>query len=122
MGARPEAAVNDGWSNAVATAADVLGEMLIALAEGEAEHTHEDIAAAVLTAGLSALVMDGPTPERVEEVASVLYGKLHDGGGDGWASLSAPERGFWFDLASAAIRAGDDALLKTAGLPPGTIA
>ena len=114
--------MNDGWPSAVETAADVLGDMLIALAEGEAEHTHEDIAAAVLTAGLTALVMDGPKAERLEEVAAVLYGKLHDGGGDGWASLSEPERGFWFDLASAAIRAADSALLTAAGLPPKTIA
>ncbi len=114
--------MTDSWPVAVETAADVLGEMLIALAEGEAEHTHEDIAAAVLTAGLTTLLTDEPSPERLEEVAGVLYGKLHDGGGEAWASLDAPERGFWLDLAAAAIRAADSALHTAAGQqPPRTI-
>lgn len=114
------AAVTDGWLGAVETAADVLGEMLIALAEGEAGHTHEDIAAAVLTAGLTTLLSDEPAADRLDHVAAVLYGKLHDGADEAWGSLSEIERGFWLDLAGAAIRSADSALLATAGLAPGT--
>lgn len=110
--------MTDGWLSAVETAADVLGEMLIALAEGEAEHTHEDIAAAVLTAGLTMLFSDEPAAERFDQVAAVLYSKLHDGAEETWGSLSEIERGFWLDLAGAAVRAADRALLANAGLLP----
>lgn len=113
--------MTDGWLIAVETAADVLGEMLIALAEGEAEHTHEDIAAAVLTAGVTTLLSAEPSAERLDAVAVVLYGKLHDGAGEAWASLSASERSFWRDLAATAIRASDSALLTITGMPPRTI-
>ena len=40
------------WMLAVETAADVLGEMLIEIAEGRGDHSNEDMAAAVLTTGL----------------------------------------------------------------------
>ena len=110
--------MTDSWLGAVETAADVLGEMLIALAEGEAEHTHEDIAAAVLTEGLITLLSDEPAVERLDEVAAVLYRKLHDGADEAWGSLSEIERGFWLDLARAAVQAADSALLATAALAP----
>ena len=88
------------WMLAVETAADALGEMLIEIAEGRGDHSNEDIAAAVLTTGLSAMLGSDPAPDRLEDVASVLYAKLHDGGEHSWGSLTRiGEKGFWLDLA-----------------------
>jgi hypothetical protein len=112
--------MNGIWMQAVETAADALGEMLIEVAEGRGDHSNEDIAAAVLTTGLAALLGGDPAPERLEEVASVLYAKLHDGGEHSWGSLTRIEQGFWFDLADGAIRASDAALLRETGRGAGT--
>ena len=68
------------WMQAVETAADALGEKLIEVAEGRGDHSNEDIAAAVLTTDLAALLGGDPARERLEDAASVLYAKLHDGG------------------------------------------
>jgi hypothetical protein len=102
---------------AVETAADVLGEMLIEIAEGRGDHSNEDMAAAVLTTGLTSLLGCDPAADRLEEVASVLHAKLHDGGEQSWTSLTQVERGFWLDLARAAVRASDAALLHETGGP-----
>lgn len=110
--------MSGSWLNAVETAADILGEMLIAIADGEAEHTHEDIAAAVLTAGLASLLAQEPAADRLDDVARVLYSRLHDGTEEAWGALSGVERAFWLDLAAAAAQASDTALLDTTGLPP----
>jgi hypothetical protein len=37
---------------------------------------------------------------------------LHDGEEQSWTSLTHVERGFWLDLAGAAVRASDAALLR----------
>jgi hypothetical protein len=103
------------WTHAVESAADALGEMLIELAEGRGDHSNEDIAAAVLTTGLAALLEADPASDRLETVASVLYAKLHDGGEQSWTSLTQIEKGFWLDLAGAAIEASDAALLRETG-------
>jgi hypothetical protein len=44
-----------------------------------------------------------------------LHAKLHDGGEQSWTSLTHIERGFWLDLAGAAVRASDAALLRDTG-------
>ena len=103
------------WMLAVETAADALGEMLIEIAEERGDHSNEDIAAAVLTTGLTALLGGDPAADRLEEVASVLHAKLHDGGEQSWTSLTHIEKGFWLDLAGAAVRASDSALLREMG-------
>lgn len=108
------------WIQAVETAADALGEMLIEVAEGRGNHSNEDIAAAVLTSGLTTMLGSDPSSDRLDEVASVLHAKLHDGGEQSWGSLTRIEQGFWFDLADAAIRASDAALLRETGGDPGT--
>lgn len=107
--------MNAAWMQAVENAADALGEMLIEIAEGRGDHSNEDIAAAVLTTGLSAMLGGDPAPDRLEEVAQVLYAKLHDGGEHSWGSLSRIEKGFWLDLAEGAVRASDSALLRDMG-------
>ena len=76
------------WMLAVETAADALGEMLIEIAEGRGDHSNEDIAAAVLTTGLTNLLGRDPAADRLEEVASVLHAKLHYGGEQSWTSLT----------------------------------
>lgn len=108
-----EARMSDSWMNGIEAAADVLGEMLVEMAEGRGTHDNEDIAAAVLQAGLSVLLESGPDPQRLEEVGRVLYAKLHDGGEQRWEALSEIEKGFWLDLAGSAAAASDAALLQT---------
>lgn len=93
-------------------AADRLGEMLLETAEGRAQHSYEDLAAAALAAGLRA-ASDGRTEAaREEAVAAAVHGKLHGADGSGWAGLSDPEKSFWREIARAAIAAADDALLR----------
>lgn len=108
------------WMLAVETAADTLGEMLIEVAEGRGDHSNEDIAAAVLSTGLAAMLGSDPAPDRLEDVASVLYAKLHDGGEHSWGSLTRIEKGFWLDLADGAVRTSDAALLRDSGGGPAT--
>jgi hypothetical protein len=99
------------WKRAVEDGADALGEMLIAIAAGEADYSHEDLASAALAAGLQALTEDEPALARVDAVAAVIYDKLHDGEKAPWPSLTPTERAFWLDLARAATRAADESLL-----------
>jgi hypothetical protein len=110
--------MNDIWTTAVEQAADVLGEMLVEVAEGRGRHENEDIAAAVLLAGTAVLLQSTPGRSRLEDVGRVLHGKLHDGGEQRWEGMNELERGFWLDLASAAVAASDAALARTIGLPP----
>lgn len=99
---------------AVEAAADTLGEMLIEVAEGRGLHGNEDIAAAVLRAGLKVLMLGEPDPVRLEEVGRALFVRLHDGRRS-WTALSDVERRFWLDLAAAAVTAGDLGLLESLG-------
>jgi hypothetical protein len=100
------------WTTAVEQAADALGEMLVEMASEAAEYTHEDIAAAALETGLRTLLGDEPRAERVEHAARVIHEKLHDAEKQGWDAINAIERDFWLDIARAAIRASDAALLR----------
>jgi len=96
---------------AIEDAADRLGEMLLETAEGSAEYSYEDLAAATIEAGLRSVCGQAPSGTRVEAVAAVPQAKLHGAAGAVWAGLSAPEKEFWFDIARAAIAASDGALL-----------
>lgn len=100
------------WDTTVQVTADALGEMLVTMANGEAEYSNEDIAAAVLKTGLTTLLDDGPGAERTEAAAGVLYARLHDAEDRAWAALPQIEKVFWMDLATAALQASDKALLR----------
>jgi hypothetical protein len=102
------------WTTAVEQAADALGEMLVEMASGGAEYTHEDIAAAALATGLRTLLGDQPGAERVEHAAKAIYEKLHDADKQKWDAINTIERDFWLDIALAAVRASDAALLREA--------
>lgn len=105
------------WVTAVETAADVLGEMLMAMAERGGDLQTEDLAAAALRAGVAELLDGQPDPERVDEVGRVLFVKLHDGGEERWGALTDIEKGFWQDLAEVVIGASDSTLRRRIGLP-----
>jgi hypothetical protein len=105
-----------GWTTAVAAAADTLGEMLMAIAEGRGEPAYEQMAAAALRTGLAVLLQAPPAPDRLEQVGLVLWRKLHDGDNASWASLTPIEKAFWLDLATAAAAAADAGLLDEAGV------
>lgn len=102
------------WDAAIQVAADTLGEMLVAMADGQAEYANEDLAAAVLKTGLATLLDGGPGAERTAEAAGVLYAKLHDAADQAWESLPQIEKAFWLDLARAALRASDQTLSREA--------
>jgi len=102
------------WTTAVEQAADALGEMLVEMASEGAEYTHEEIAAAALATGLKTLLGDEPDAKRVGEAARVIYEKLHDADKPKWEPINAIEQDFWLDIACAAIRASDAALLREA--------
>jgi hypothetical protein len=102
------------WTTAVEQAADVLGEMLVEMASEGTEYTHEDIAAAALATGLRTLLGDQPGAERVEHAAKAIYEKLHDADKQKWDAINTIERDFWLDIALAAVRASDAALLREA--------
>lgn len=99
------------WKRAVEDGADALGEMLIEMAGGTSDYSHEDLASAALTAGLEALTDDEPDLVRVDAVAEVIYAKLHEIGQAPWESLTPIERAFWLDLGRAATAAADASLL-----------
>jgi len=105
------------WVTAVETAADVLGEMLVGMAERGGDFQSEDLAAAALRAGLAELLDGAPDVERIDDVGRVLYVKLHDGGEERWGALTDIERGFWLDLAETVIDASDSTLRRRIGLP-----
>ena len=100
------------WTAAVESAADTLGEILMAMADGRDEPTPEAIAASVLRSGLAVLLQAPPELGRVQEVARVLWGKLHNDDDAPWASLTPAETAFWTDLAAAATIAADTTLLN----------
>jgi hypothetical protein len=102
------------WHPAIEAAADTLGEMLVAMAEGREDHDSEELAHAVLIAALKVLTDAPPSLARLEEVGRALYAKLHNGDGPTWAAMPDIERGFWYDLATAAIAAADATLLEEA--------
>jgi hypothetical protein len=103
------------WKRAVEDSADALGEMLIEMAGGTSDYTHEDLASAALAAGLQSLTDDEPDLARVDAVAEVIYAKLHEIGQAPWESLTPTERAFWLDLGRAATEAADASLLAQAG-------
>lgn len=102
----------DTWSTAVEEAADALGEMMLQLANGEAEHSHEDMAAAALKAGLAALMGGEPSEHRIEAGARAIRDALHPGDQGGWAALDGVEKPFWRNISRAALRASDETLLE----------
>lgn len=99
------------WTTAVEAAADTLGALLMAMADGRDEATTEELAASVLRSGLAVLLQAPPEPARVGEVAQVLWSKLHDGDDASWAALTPVEQTFWYDLATSATIAADTTLL-----------
>ena len=99
------------WKRAVEDSADALGEMLIEMASGPSDYSHEDLASAALTAGLQALTDDEPDLVRVDAVAQVIYAKLHEVEHAPWESLTPTEQAFWLDLGRAATKAADASLL-----------
>lgn len=103
------------WRMAVEAAADTLGEMLMAIADGRAEPGCEEMAASVLRAGLIVLLQGAPEPGRVDEVGRVLWGRLHSGDDVSWAALTPIEKTFWLDLAATATITADAALLADSG-------
>lgn len=102
------------WKRAVEDSADALGEMLIEMAGGTANYSHEDLASAALGAGLQALTDDEPDLARIEAVAQVIYAKLHEVEQAPWETLTPTEQAFWLDLARAAMQASDASLLAQA--------
>jgi len=88
--------------------------MLVEMASEGTEYTHEDIAAAALAIGLKTLLRDEPGAERVEHAARVIHEKLHDAAKPKWDAINAIEREFWLDIARAAIRVSDAALVQEA--------
>src|SRR5512134_4175869 len=104
------------WDRAVEDGADALGEMLIEMAGGTADYSHEDLASAALGAGLQALTDDEPELSRIDAVAQVIYAKLHEAEQAPWQLLTPTEQAFWLDLARAATRDSDASLLTQASL------
>ena len=104
--------MNKKWNTAIDEAADIIGEMLIELASGEASYSHEDIADAALGTGIAVLLGEDPDPARVEDAARALYDALHDEKRLKWETANAIEKPFWLDIARAMIRASDSALLR----------
>jgi hypothetical protein len=103
------------WTVAVEAAADALGEMLMAIADGRGDPACEEMAAAVLRSGLAMLLQGPPGPARLDAVGRVLWGKLHDGDDASWAGLTPIEKAFWLDMATAATVTADAALLNEIG-------
>jgi hypothetical protein len=114
IGTGGSAQMTTTWTTAVEQAADALGEMLVEMASEGTEYTHEDIAAAALATGLKTLLGGEPGAERGEHAAKVIYEKLHDADKPKWDALNAIERDFWLDIARAAIRVSDAALVQEA--------
>lgn len=92
---------------AVEETSDVIGEMLVASAEGKQEYSYEDIAAAALKIGIISLLEQGPSQSRVEEVAKIIYENVHDPKRHNWTSLNQTERVFWNTISYAATSISD---------------
>ena len=106
--------MTENWEKAVEETADLIGEMMVKIAEGKESSTYDEIARAALKAGIVALLGEGPSESRVGEAASVIYEKLHDSKGLKWPSLPQMERGFWIDIAQAVTSASDRQFIKQA--------
>src|SRR5512134_1935782 len=106
--------MTQAWNRAVEDSADALGEMLIEMAEGTADYSHEDLASTALSAGLQALTEDEPDLSRIDAVAQVIYAKLHEAEQAPWRLLTPTEQAFWLDIARAATQASDASLLTQA--------
>ncbi len=105
------------WRTAIEAAADTLGEMLVAMAEGRKEHNSEEMAQAVIESALTVVIDAPPSAARLETVGQALYAKLHNGKDLAWTAMTDIEKGFWHDLAAAAIAAADETLLEEVSNP-----
>ena len=105
------------WHAAIEAAADTLGEMLIAMAEGREEHDNEEMAQAILQSALAVVVEAPPSAARLEAVGRALYAKLHNGDDPSWTAMTSIEKGFWHDLAAAAVGVADETLLEETAIP-----
>lgn len=105
--------MSERWRKAVEESADALGERLLEQAEGRAEYTYEEIAAAVLESGLRTLLADGADERRVEAAAAAIHARLHQPDAVPWERLGAMETDFWLQIARAALAASDRAILES---------
>lgn len=103
--------MSDPWQQAVEDGADVLGDMLVELAEGNAEHTPDDMAAAVLAIGVERLVAGPPRRNRVIAAANALITALHGDAGADAETVDAAQRRFFENAAVAALAAADPLLV-----------
>ena len=103
--------MKDTWETAIEDAADVVGGMLMQSANGTADYTYDDIAAAALKAGLEVILCQKPSESRTEQSARVLYEQLHDREQQEWARLPDAEKAFWSTVARTTLGASDQALL-----------
>jgi|GEM_PF-1472205 hypothetical protein len=109
--------ISDGtstpWQRAVEDGADALGDMMIELADGRAEHTPDDMAAAVLALGIGRLATEPPEPARVTAAAKALFHALHGVEAD-WPAAEPAQRRFLEDTARAMLAAADPLLAPVA--------
>lgn len=108
--------MNDRSSVTAATminvAADRIGEMLVEMAEGDAEYGYEELARQALVAGLNTLIEEGPGEARVDAVGRAIHRRLHDENGNNWGDLPEVEKSFWTDIACQALAAADVDLIR----------
>lgn len=103
--------MKNAWESAVEDAADVLGGMLMQSANGAADYSYDDIAAAALKAGLEVILRQGPSESRTDKSARVLYEQLHDREKQEWARLPSAEKAFWSTIVRSTLGTSDQALL-----------
>ena len=98
---------NETAQRIVQDAADALGEGLLDAARRGGAEDYEGLAKATILAALKRLADSEPAPDRVDAVARAIYAATHDPDKDSWAALDSYQRGYWLDVARAAIRAAD---------------
>jgi hypothetical protein len=103
--------MKNDWERAVEDAADILGAILMQSANGTADYSYDDIAAAALKAGLDVILRHNPSESRTGQCARVLYEQLHDREKHEWACLPSAERAFWSTVTRAILDASDRVLL-----------
>ena len=97
------------WRRAVEDGADALGDMMVELADGRAEHTPDDMAAAVLALGIGRLATERPAAARVTAAATALFRALNGAEAD-WTAAEPEQRRFLEDTARAMLAAADPLL------------
>lgn len=95
----------------VQDAADALGEGLLDAARRGGAEDYEGVAKATIVAALARLADSEPAPDRVDAVARAIYAATHDPGKDSWTALDSYQRGYWHDVARAAVQAADRSVL-----------